>query len=466
MDITVMYTLSNIAIMFGLIGLLYFFHKKYISFTKRIFVALGLGLVFGASMKYFYESKPLVIEESVKWINILGTGYIRFLKLIVIPLIIVSIISAIVKLTNTKDVWKMSLSVILVLVFTAGIASIIGIYTSLFFNLTAETLQSSENEITYGSNLNQGLDRLHHTPITQRLAELIPENIFEDMAGMRPSSTIGVVIFAALVGIAALRVSRKKPESIEFFKQIMATAQDLTSAMLVLILKLTPYAILAMITKISAISDTSSILKLGKFVLASYVAIGITILMHMVLIALNRLNPITFIQKAFPVLTFAFISRSSSATIPVNVEVQTEQLGVSEGIANISSSFGASIGQNGCAALHPAMLAIMIAPTQGINPTDPSFILQLIGIIIITSFGVAGVGGGATMASLMVLSSMNLPVELVGLLISIEPLIDMGRTSANVSDSMVAGIITAKNLNQLDISIYNNKNKIENKEFV
>ena len=110
------------------------------------------------------------------------------------------------------------------------------------------------------------------------------------------------------------------------------------------------------------------------------------------------------------------------------------------------------------------MLAIMIAPTQGINPTDPSFILQLIGIIIITSFGVAGVGGGATMASLMVLSSMNLPVELVGLLISIEPLIDMGRTSANVSDSMVAGVITAKNLNQLDINIYNNKNKIENKE--
>ena len=135
-------------------------------------------------------------------------------------------------------------------------------------------------------NLNQGLDRLNNTSITQRLSELIPENIFEDMAGMRPSSTIGVVIFAALVGIAALRVSRKKPESIEFFKQIMATAQDLTSGILVLILKLTPYAILAMITKISATSDISSIMNLGKFVLASYVAIGITILMHMILIAL------------------------------------------------------------------------------------------------------------------------------------------------------------------------------------
>ena len=92
----------------------------------------------------------MIIKESVKWINILGTGYVRLLKMIVIPLIIVSIISAIIKLTNTQDVWKMSLSVILVLVFTAGIASIIGIYTSLFFNLTAESLQFGEDEIAYG----------------------------------------------------------------------------------------------------------------------------------------------------------------------------------------------------------------------------------------------------------------------------------------------------------------------------
>ncbi|WP_445436142.1 L-cystine transporter [Candidatus Borreliella tachyglossi] len=460
MDITAMYILLNITIMLSLIGMLFFLHKNHISFTKRVFIALGLGIAFGISLKYFYASEPTIVKETIKWTNILGTGYIRLLKMIVIPLITVSIISAIVKLTNSKDVWKMSSTVILVLVFTAGIAAIIGIYTSLLFNLTAEGLQSSTDEIAHGTKLNQSLERLNQTSIAQKLSELIPENIFEDMAGMRPSSTIGVVIFSALIGIAALRVARKKPESIEFFKQIVSTGQDLISGVLILILKLTPYAILTMITKILATSDASSIIKLGKFVLASYFAIGITILMHMTLIAFNRLNPIIFIKKAFPVLTFAFISRSSSATIPVNVEIQTEQLGVSEGIANLSSSFGASIGQNGCAALHPAMLAIMIAPTQGINPMDPSFILQLLGIIIITSFGVAGAGGGATMASLMVLSSMNLPVELVGLLISIEPLIDMGRTSANVSDSMVAGVITAKKLNQLDINIYNSKNEV------
>ncbi|ETZ18921.1 Sodium:dicarboxylate symporter family protein yhcL [Borrelia duttonii CR2A] len=458
MNMTITYVILNVTIMFILIGFLYFLRKKHISFTKRILIALGLGIIFGTLIKYCYESNPTIIQETIQWTNIIGIGYIRLIKMMVIPLILVSIISAIIKLTNSQDIWKMSLSVIFILIFTAGIAAIIGICISIFFKLTAEGLQSGVDEIMQGQKLDRKLQVLHQTPMTQKLSELIPDNIFADMAGTRPNSTIGIVIFAALVGIVALRVAKKKPESIDFFKQIISTAQDLTLGIVTLILKSTPYAILAMITKISATSDLISIMKLGKFALASYVAIGITLLMHMTIIACNRLNPITFIKKVWPVLTFAFISRSSAATIPVNVEVQTKKLGVSEGIANLSSALGASIGQNGCAALHPAMLAIMIAPTQGINPTDPSFLLQLIGIIIITSFGVAGAGGGATIASLIVLSSMNLPVSLVGLFISIEPLIDMGRTSVNVSDSMVAGVITAKNLNQLDKNIYNNQN--------
>ncbi len=103
------------------------------------------------------------------------------------------------------------------------------------------------------------------------------------------------------------------------------------------------------------------------------------------------------------------------------------------------------------------MLAIMIAPTQGINPTDISFILTLIGLIIITSFGAAGAGGGATTASLMVLSAMNFPVGLVGLVISVEPIIDMGRTAVNVGGSMLAGVISAKQLKQFNHNIYNQK---------
>ncbi|MEG0260876.1 MAG: cation:dicarboxylase symporter family transporter, partial [Lysinibacillus sp.] len=142
---------------------------------------------------------------------------------------------------------------------------------------------------------------------------------------------------------------------------------------------------------------------------------------------------------------------------PLNIQTQTKRLGVPDAIANFAGSFGVSIGQNGCAGVYPAMLAVMIAPTVGINPLDPSFIATLIAVVAISSFGVAGVGGGATFAAIIVLSSMNLPVALAGVLITVEPLIDMGRTALNVSGSMVAGVTTARTTGELDKETFNSK---------
>jgi len=101
------------------------------------------------------------------------------------------------------------------------------------------------------------------------------------------------------------------------------------------------------------------------------------------------------------------------------------------------------------------MLAVMIAPAVGINPMSIGFIAKLSIIVAISSFGIAGVGGGATFAALMVLSAMNLPVGLAGLLISVEPLIDMGRTALNVNDAMLAGLVTARLTSELDVNLYN-----------
>lgn len=124
------------------------------------------------------------------------------------------------------------------------------------------------------------------------------------------------------------------------------------------------------------------------------------------------------------------------------------------GIANFSASFGLSIGQNGCAGIYPAMLAIMVAPVANVD-IDLPFVLTLIGVVIISSFGVAGVGGGATFASILVLSTLNLPVALAGVLISIEPIIDMGRTALNVNDSILAGTGTAKLTGNMDKDKFN-----------
>ena len=166
-------------------------------------------------------------------------------------------------------------------------------------------------------------------------------------------------------------------------------------------------------------------------------------------------------RKALPALSFAFSSRSSAATIPLNVETQTRRLGVPSTIASFSASFGATIGQNGCAGLYPAMLAVMVAPTVGINPMDPTWLLTLVAIVTLSSAGVAGVGGGATMAALIVLPAMGLPVTLVALLISIEPLIDMGRTALNVSGSMTAGTVTSQILGQTDRERLQSRDEVE-----
>src|SRR5690606_6199707 len=163
---------------------------------------------------------------------------------------------------------------------------------------------------------------------------------------------------------------------------------------------------------------------------------------------------VRFYQKIWPVLTFAFTSRSSAATIPLSIETQINRLGVSPAIANFAASFGATIGQNGCAGLYPAMLAVMIAPSAGVDPTSPAFLVSLVMVATLGSFGIAGVGGGATFAALIVLSTLNLPVALAGLLISVEPLIDMGRTAINVSGSMTAGAVTSRLLGQTDMAVF------------
>ncbi len=182
--------------------------------------------------------------------------------------------------------------------------------------------------------------------------------------------------------------------------------------------------------------------------------LALILLMHATIIGLSGLSPVRFYQKIWPTLTFAFTSRSSAATIPLSVETQVSRLGVAPAIANFAASFGATIGQNGCAGLYPAMLAVMIAPSAGLDPTSLSFLGSLVAVATIGSIGIAGVGGGATFAALVVLSSLNLPVALAGLLISVEPLIDMGRTAINVSGSMTAGTVTSRWLGQTDMAVF------------
>ena len=452
---TTLAVIINVAIMLGIVYVLFLMQKNHYSFTVRVLLALGLGILYGAVLQIIYGTTSLVVQQSNSWFAIMGTGYVRLLKMIVIPLIFVSITNAIIS-QNSKNLGKMAGTIIAILVITAAISAFIGAGTASIFDLSADGLQVGENELKASEKIEERLTEFQAKPIQEQIIEIIPTNPFYSMTGQGSSATLSVVVFAAFIGIATLGIRKKKPESAEFFTKLITSLHDVVMRLVTIILRLTPFGVLALMTRMVSTSNFSEILRLLKFVLASYVAIIIMFIVHLIILAIFRLSPIVYLRKAAPVLTFAFTSRTSAGTIPLNVETQVDKMGVSDGHANLSASLGTSIGQNGCAGIYPAMLAVMIAPTLGINPLAPAFLIKLIIVTALGSFGIAGVGGGATFAALTVLSAMGLPVGLVGLLIAIEPLIDMGRTALNVSGSMVAGLVSSKMMNEIDMKVYNN----------
>lgn len=363
--------------------------------------------------------------------------------MIVMPLIFISIVAAFTKIQIGEKFAKIGSLIFIFLIGTVTIAAIVGVVYALVFGLDASTINLGNAEQARGSEIaKQAKDLTAHT-LPQQILELLPKNPFLDFTGQRATSTIAVVIFASFIGFAYLRVARKQPDHGELLKSAIDAIYSLVMAIVTFVLRLTPYGVLAIMANTLSTSDFGAIWTLGKFLIASYAALITMYIIHLVILSLLGISPIRYVKKTLEVLIFAFTSRSSAGALPLNVQTQTRRLGVPEGIANFAATFGLSIGQNGCAGIYPAMLAIMVAPVANVE-IDLQFIVTLIAVVIISSFGVAGVGGGATFASILVLSTLNLPVALAGVLISVEPLIDMGRTALNVNDSMLAGTGTAK----------------------
>lgn len=436
-------TLINIIVLVIFIVILHMMARKHISFAKRVFTALGIGIVFGVLLHLVYGTHSNVITSTSDWFNIVGQGYVALLQMIVMPLIFISIVAAFTKIQIGEKFAKIGSLIFIFLIGTVTIAAIVGVVYALMFGLDASTINLGNAEQARGSEIaKQAKDLTAHT-LPQQILELLPKNPFLDFTGQRATSTIAVVIFASFIGFAYLRVARKQPDHGELLKRAIDAIYSLVMAIVTFVLRLTPYGVLAIMANTLSTSDFGAIWTLGKFLIASYAALITMYIIHLIILSLLGINPIRYIKKTLEVLIFAFTSRSSAGTLPLNVQTQTRRLGVPEGIANFAATFGLSIGQNGCAGIYPAMLAIMVAPVANVE-IDLQFIVTLIAVVIISSFGVAGVGGGATFASILVLSTLNLPVALAGVLISVEPLIDMGRTALNVNDSMLAGTGTAK----------------------
>lgn len=432
----------NLAVFIGVIILLLRLRRPGTPLSRQILAGLIAGVVYGSALQLLYAGNPTVIGGTLEWTNVIGSSYVNLLMMIIMPLVLVMMITAVVRMRDLATLGRIGGSVIGILVGTTMIAALVGILVTNAFGLTADGLTEGARELERAEVLNQRYESMADLGLADMLVRFIPANIFYDLTGARDTSIIAVVIFGILFGIAALGVSRENPARSEAIVSFVETSQAIVMKLVHMIMALTPYGILALITKVVAGSNAADILNLLTFIVASYLAIAIMFGVHAGLLAASGTNVLDYFRKVWPVLTFAFTSRSSAATIPLNVETQVEELGIRPSVANLSATFGATIGQNGCAGIYPAMLAVMIAPTMGVDPMSVSFITGLVLIVAISSFGIAGVGGGATFAALVVLPAMGFPVTVAALLISIEPLIDMARTALNVNGAMTAGVIT------------------------
>jgi L-cystine uptake protein TcyP (sodium:dicarboxylate symporter family) len=421
------FVVINLLVFGGIIVFLTRFRRPAFSLSQQILAGLGAGVIFGFAMQFAYSGNTDVISGTLEWTNVIGSSYVNLLRMIIMPLVLVMMIAAVVRMREVAALGKIGGVVIGILIGTTIIAALIGISMANIFGLTADGLTEGARELARAEVLAGRQETVESLSLADMIVRFVPSNIFHDLTGARPTSIIAVVLFGILFGIAALLVSKEEPERADAISGFIDNAQAIIMKLVHMIMALTPYGILALITKVVAGSNAADILNLISFVAASYIAIAMMFGIHSLLLR-----------------SFAFSSRSSAATIPLNVETQVEELKVPTPVANLSAAFGATIGQNGCAGIYPAMLATMIAPTIGIDPLAPVFIIKLVAIVAISSFGIAGVGGGATFAALVVLPAMGFPVLLAALLISIEPLIDMARTALNVNGAMTAGVLTGR----------------------
>lgn len=422
------------------------------SFSVRVSAGLLIGVVLGAALKALAGQDASSLAGAMPWYALVGSGYVALLRMISIPLIMVSILSAIMDLETTKGLAKRSAVIILILVATAAVAAAVGVIATRAFDLRSDAIMQGEAEQQRGEYM-EGRAKADLS-VPAQLLKIVPSNPFAAMAGQGDNATLSVVLFSTLLAVAVLILRQEEPELAGKFASGVRVMYGAITELTWMILDLTPYGVCAIMARTVAQTDYAALEALARFMAASYVALAVVFVLHLVVLALFGFGPATYLRKAWPVLSFAFVSRTSAGALPMTISTLHDAFGLERGLSGFAASLGTSIGQNGCAGVYPAMLAVMIAPTLGIDPMAPAFLAQLLLTVAIGSFGVAGVGGGATFAAIIVLSALGFPVGLAGVLVSIEPVIDMGRTALNVSGSMLAGLLAGRAFGEVDGAVY------------
>jgi len=419
MNINISFNLI-LAVILSLVAfyVIYLVKSKTNKFSYATLTAVVIGLALGA-----------IFKENLAYLEVVGKGYISLIKMIVVPLVMVSIITSIIRLKNLDTLKSIGLKTLGILLGTTGVAAIIGIIIGKLFNL--------------GNGLNyvgvEGFTAREIPAFSEVILSFLPSN---PVASIVNNQIIPIVIFSLFVAIALVIEDNKNPEKVKPFKDVILSTYELVLSITRIILKFIPYGVFALIATAAAKNGLDTIKSLIAVILAVYIACILQILLvHTPLVGLiARKNPLKFFKDIFPAQVVAFTSQSSYGTLPVTIKSLVENAKVSEDVASFVAPLGSTIGMNACGGLYPAIVAIFVANVFNVDLTMYHYFLIVI-TTIISSIGIAGVPGAATMSTTVVLSTIGLPVEGMAMVMAVDAIIDMMRTMTNVTGSAVAAVV-------------------------
>ncbi|WP_338912893.1 dicarboxylate/amino acid:cation symporter [Clostridium perfringens] len=387
-------------------------------FSFATLTALTLGVVLG-----------IIFKENILFLDTVGKAYMSLIKMIVVPLVVTSLITSIVRLENLDTLKSIGLKTFTVLLGTTGAAAFIGI-------IVASSLKLGQGLRFIGA---ENFKAREIPGFSKVLIDMLPSN---PLAAIVENKIIPIVIFSMFVAIALVIEDNINKEKAKPFKDFILSAYDIVLRITKMVLRIIPYGVFALIATAAAKNGMDTLMSLIWVILAVYIAAFLQFLfVYTPLISfVARMNPLKFFKGIFPAQVVAFTSQSSYGTLPVTIKSLVEGVGVSENIASFVAPLGSTIGLNGCGGFYPAIVAIFAANVFNVELTIYSYILIVL-TAIISSIGIAGVPGSATMSTTVMLAALGLPIEAIAMVIAVDSIIDMIRTATNVTGASVAALI-------------------------
>ncbi len=416
-----------------------------------------LALVVGVALGFLAREMGTVADGSPNWLTstlqTIGGTFVTLLKTLVPPLIVTAVIVSIANLKQVSNAARLAGQTLLWFAITALIAVGIGIGLGL---LTEPGRNSSVDAAAQEAPESTG-------SWFDFLTGIVPGNVFGLQAGSNDDGTIGLsfnvlqlIVIAAAIGIAALKVG----EAAEPFVGLVRSALAIVQKVLWWVILLAPLGTVGLIGNAVASYGWESLSSLGVFAGAVYVGLALVLfVVYPVLLRLHGLSPLRYFAGAWPAIQLAFVSRSSIGTLPVTERVTEQNLGVPRSYASFAVPLGATTKMDGCAAIYPALAAIFVAQFFGVDLSVTDYLLIAL-VSVVGSAATAGVTGAVVMLTLT-LSTLGLPLAGVGLLLAIDPILDMGRTAVNVAGQALVPTLVAKREGILDVERYRSTSTVD-----